>query len=327
MPGSYRLSICAAVGLALLATSVAAQPVNQNRAARPNAAQRQNQARPNSAPAIPPAVQADRDRIAKALETANADQNAGAKEQREKDDLKAQQDMAGWAGVMAAVAGLEALITLTGVILVGFTLAATRNASREAKRAADAAEKAIVTTRDIGEAQTRAYVQITQARGAIVTHGAVTDYGTLCPCVTIEVSNTGRSPALAFRWSVQTVYLYDGSKAELRGAAGFAPPDWGHDIAPQRPFKTRLTILPSILNTEDAAAFRSGKLYMAATIRTVFLDVFGNEITSEDTFSQTFGADGQEIPLTRTPLSTAQMVEQAAFGRKIDALEKKAQSR
>src|SRR5258706_6625067 len=138
MSGNYWLSVCAAVGLALLGGSVLPQSVNQNAAPQTTAAPK-NQIPTNLPPPFPPAVQADIARIAKALESPNADPNAAAKERREIDDLKAQQDMAGWAGIMAGIAGFEAFITLTGVILVGYTLAATRAAAREAKRASDAA--------------------------------------------------------------------------------------------------------------------------------------------------------------------------------------------
>lgn len=89
-------------------------------------------------------------------------------------DLKAQQEMAEWAFGMLIVTIWIAVITLAGVFFVGWTLFATR------RMAAD--------TRDIGEAQARAYIS-----GEIIYHGV--SRGSEHPVFSFKVTNTGASPA------------------------------------------------------------------------------------------------------------------------------------
>jgi hypothetical protein len=151
MARKYWSSVCTILGLTFVAGNLFAQPAVRN--GQPVAQPRQAQSAPNANLVLPPNVQDDIERIAKALEDANTGPDAATKKQREKDDLKAQQDMADWAKVMAKVAGVEALITFIGVILVGLTLRAT-------KRAADAAEKTVEKMEEATRRELRAYVGI-----------------------------------------------------------------------------------------------------------------------------------------------------------------------
>jgi hypothetical protein len=122
--------------------AISLPPPAQRKAAPERAnPQQQNAIQQNPTPPLPPNLQADLDRIARAIETANVRPDTAAEEQLAKDNLQAQREMAMWAGRMFYVVVFEAAVILLGVILVGFTLAATRQAVREAKRSADESKR------------------------------------------------------------------------------------------------------------------------------------------------------------------------------------------
>lgn len=175
MPRSYWLPIIAAIGLAL-AANIQAKPIGGNGHHYGDATHRESEV---AASPQPPQTSGDIRRIAAALEAANAHPNANAEEQRAKDNLKAQQDMAKWARIMLFIAGTEIAITALGVVLVGFTLSAAR-------RSAIAAEKSVKVTRNIGRAQSRAYLS---AEGADMYTQALSGR------ITIHIKNTGDTPA------------------------------------------------------------------------------------------------------------------------------------
>lgn len=161
MPDRYRLPHRAAVrGIAclvagvLLSAATGDQP-QRNRTPENTAQQRQNAPRQNPAPLLPPVVQADIDRIAKALETANAGRDIAKESRQTEANLKAQQDIAFWGMVVAAVATFEALVTLVGVCLVGFTLKAAWASAGEAKRAANEAKRTADAAIDQAKASKR----------------------------------------------------------------------------------------------------------------------------------------------------------------------------
>ena len=101
----------------------------------------------------PSRLQSDVSRIARALEEANRHPGAAAEIQRAKENLKAQQDTAKWAAWMLLVGSVEAGITFIGVVLVGFTLAATR-------KAAGAARDTVTAMDTTAKRELRAYNQL-----------------------------------------------------------------------------------------------------------------------------------------------------------------------
>jgi hypothetical protein len=98
-----------------------------------------------AADAAPASVPADADRIASALEAANAHAQAPEQRQDAQRTLAAAEGATRWAGWTVVVAGVDTAITLFGVVLVGLTL-------REAKRTADATIKAAQAAKDAAEA-------------------------------------------------------------------------------------------------------------------------------------------------------------------------------
>lgn len=95
-------------------------------------------------------------------------------------DLKAQQDMAVWALGMLIVTIWLSVITLVGVLFVGWTL-------RETRRAVKAADDAVKVTREIGIAQISPYLSIVHASAFIDERNGI--------CFTVQVKNSGQTPA------------------------------------------------------------------------------------------------------------------------------------
>jgi hypothetical protein len=159
-------------------------------------------------------VQRSIDGIARAIDSVNANTNTDEDSQREKDDLLAQQEMAKWARLMFYAAAISTILTLAGVILLGFTLAYTKwtldeakNATKaalsavsEAEKTTKAAEASVNVTRDIGEAQVRAYVRIADAKLEFTTSDGH-------PLIQIFAANSGQSPARNFVWSLTIQYV------------------------------------------------------------------------------------------------------------------------
>lgn len=92
-------------------------------------------------PAILSISQKQLERITRAIEAWNSHPYAAAEEQSAVGNLRAQQDIAKWAWIMLFIAGGESAITLAGVILVGFTLAAARRSAKAAEAALASADR------------------------------------------------------------------------------------------------------------------------------------------------------------------------------------------
>lgn len=154
-------------------------------------------------PAINGIESAIRDLIAEEDKVASQRQ-----EQRAKDDLEAQQDMARWAKYMLWATGAGVFLTGVGIYLIGRTLIYTRDAARhagsaveEAKSATKAAQDAVEVTRTIGEAQTRAYLHVLAA--AINWRDNAGDEEAW---IVVEVVNKGQSPALNCKLGIALRY-------------------------------------------------------------------------------------------------------------------------
>jgi len=95
-------------------------------------------------------------------------------------------------------AGWIASITLIGVIFVGWTLAATRKMARD--------------TRDIGEAQVRAYLDL--KIGDIVIGHSVGG-GRIKVSIQVKIENSGNSPAFDARIGYNIVHVEGGQTTEV----------------------------------------------------------------------------------------------------------------
>lgn len=119
--------------------------------------------------------------------TPDPNPNPDRNEWRQEQDLSAQNASAFWAPWMF-------FATLAGVVYVARTLNETRKATEAAMRAAEATERSIDVTRDIGQKQVRAYLSLGAAR---LMH---TDLGLGKEAVPhlgfrFRIRNAGQSPA------------------------------------------------------------------------------------------------------------------------------------
>lgn len=137
-------------------------------------------------------------------------------------DLRAQQEMADWALLMAIASIFGVAITGVGVVYVAFTLDETRKMTGEAakateaanksvassERAAKAAEDSVEVTRDTAKRQLRAYL--------VVSPGGITDIHperTMQPA--FKVANVGQTPA---------------SRCSTNCTAIIVPPDFAYTV-------------------------------------------------------------------------------------------------
>lgn len=125
-------------------------------------------------PALEKIESAIREMIPKPDETQNQRQ-----ENREVADLKAQQDMAFWAKLMLWASTASIAFTFVGLGLIWRTLHHTR-------RTADYAKEAVETSRQIGEAQIRAYLRCRSATYQITEDTVL---------AILDIENVGQSPA------------------------------------------------------------------------------------------------------------------------------------
>lgn len=101
-------------------------------------------------------------------------------------DLQAQQDMALWAFWMFSVGAFSVALSVVGVVLIWKTLLATQTAAKYASDAVD-------VTREIGIAQTRAYISRPQVEVEPLNANSF--------IIRITVKNSGNSPAITPNFS------------------------------------------------------------------------------------------------------------------------------
>jgi len=129
--------------------------------------------------------------------------NDHRQEERDKADLQAQEDMAFWAKGMFWATCVTVIVTLVGLALIGRTLHHTKRAANyasdmvdEAKAATKAARDAVDVTRQIGQAQVRAYVSCSGGTYKLSPENF--------ECMPMLV-NSGQSPATQIKMSARLV--------------------------------------------------------------------------------------------------------------------------
>jgi len=176
-------------------------------------------------------------------------------------DLAAQRSMASAAWFMVVITGASAIVGGAGLYLIFRTL-------KEAKRSADAADKAveaslaaIETTREMGHAQVRAYVSISGCWLSRSENGQLT--------LKFVFRNSGQTPAL----NVWTSYdFYIGSHDEnavLRDQGG----ESRSDTAPEEKREANFDLSPTA-SAAVSERLNAGAAYVYVEISVVFDDVF-----------------------------------------------------
>lgn len=180
MSRSYWLALVAVVGFAL---TVHAKPESGADSRQPNTSQSQRLPAEKTEPVVPALTDSEIERIARALKAIDTRESPSDKPEYASQYLQSQKDMATNSGLMFRVGLADTIITFFGVLLVAGTLVAAWISAREAKRAANAAEKTV----GAGQAQVRAYLTCIDSKFQIVE-----DAGVWCwPAF----KNTGKSPA------------------------------------------------------------------------------------------------------------------------------------
>ena len=192
-----RLYIAALAGLACC------YPISQDASAQTRATQ--DRAKPQQE-ATPPAfnsIENSLTRIARTMESAQADPAANREEKRSEADLQAQRDMAKWAMWMFFAAVATTMLTAVGVFLIWRTLLHTRNAAQATERMAfdttvavqaaveanNEMREANEIARDTARRQLRAYVGITDFMVTGLMVGGR-------PFFRAKYENRGQTPAL-----------------------------------------------------------------------------------------------------------------------------------
>lgn len=260
--------------IAALAASLAAPGNDHSHHARSTQSATQSQPEPkhDTGPSLPVTVQNDIQRIARALEAANAKQESTRERERAEQDLRDQDNMAKWAFWMFLVGGGELLLTAIGVFLVWRTLLHTRDA-------AVAARDAVIETRSTGEAQTRAYLNIVKASVYFMQPRHH-------PVIEIQVLNYGLSPAYDFVWNPIVTY-YAGDKLPLKKSyADCFDGDWegvgGLDIAKDITIQDDLVISGHYLDDYTSPDL---PVTISVEIQFRFVDVFGRRISGRAMFT------------------------------------------
>jgi hypothetical protein len=124
-----------------------------------------------------------------------AEQKAVAEEEKANAELKAadERKLIKYTGYLVVVGIVQFLIFVLQLIAFGYQ-------AYKLRQTVDTSEKAIATTREIGEAQVRAYVKIKSASIFFLGDEAA-------PSVQVEAVNSGQSPALNFVWTPEVHYL------------------------------------------------------------------------------------------------------------------------
>jgi hypothetical protein len=301
MSGRYWLSLIAAIGLT--ASFAHAQGVGNDAGSKPSATQSASQPRPDAPPTIPISVQNDIKSIARALETANDKQPSQDEEDRAKRDLTAQEDMAFWASLMFGATVLGIFLSGAGVWLIYGTLIQTRNA-------ATAARDAVTVTRDIGEAQVRAYLHVKSLTVSFL-------HGLERPGFAAIITNSGQSPAREVVCSAQVWYLgrHFGQKSRpapnWQQAVGKAIPAGSDEEVPADTEEMQFSV-----EARNAAREPGFGIFMQARVMFKYRDVFKQEwegdayfngfVTPDETANAVFDS---QYKTTMTPVRRPQRWE------------------
>lgn len=120
-------------------------------------------------------------------------------------DLVAQRSMAAAAWWMVIITGISALVGSAGLLLIALTLREARRSANAADKAVEASQAAIDTTREMGQAQVRAYVMVADAELGWDGNGQY--------ALTVEIVNSGQTPAFRV-WVEATFYVADDAGEE-----------------------------------------------------------------------------------------------------------------
>jgi hypothetical protein len=191
-----------------------------------------------------------------------------------------------WTDPNAAFAGAVALFTFALVGVGGWQ-------ARRLRQTVEAARHATAETRRIGEAQVRAYVDISKVDLTFVALSGMLNLQRVAhPLVKIEANNTGQSPARNFVWNPTLRYFTSGPNQPAR--VGELPANWrdilGITIPVGKPHEDQALIPNMELNQLFPASdvTKTISMLVQLRIRFEFEDVFGERIPADAFFAGIF---------------------------------------
>ena len=201
-----------------------------------------------------------------------------------------------WTDPNATFAGAVAIFTFALVLVGGWQ-------ARRLRQTVEATTAASAVSREIGEAQVKAYVDITDAEIAFTNLGVLNDHAH--PLVKIFATNTGQSPAKDFIWNPTVQYFSAGILAGSRSRAGELGANWrdivGVGIAANQTHDDMAMIpdmeLVKFLNEEGDGD--KGTVVVRLRVQFEFDDVFDKRNLGEAYFSGVFRYASTATPANR----------------------------
>lgn len=188
-------------------------------------------------------------------------------------DLIAQRSMSAAAWWMVVVTGIATLIGGLSLGLIALTLREARRSADAAIDAVDASRQAVIATREVGQAQVRAYLIVKSASLTYESNGNVT--------IKYTLYNSGQTPARRVELRMDFWIDIHGKQ----GAVGITSRQGtqSHSDVPAGEARDGKFDLKGYMPPESRRAFTDLESRAVAVLTPVFDDVFGLTI-SEDTY-------------------------------------------
>lgn len=175
-------------------------------------------------------------------------------EWREEQDLNAQRQMAQWAFWMLVVSSLGVVVGATGLWFLKGTLDEARNMTSE--------------TRKIGQNQTRAYVDVVNAK--VIQFEAGKPF-----MADLEIHNTGQTPA-RIKGAATTVYFPEWPRRDNTELDFPKPKLWTNfSLGAQRNLVMKPNSRPNVLSVRQVADIKAETLAVIVAVTVEYEDVFG----------------------------------------------------
>ena len=208
------------------------------------------------------------------------DPNPERDQWRNEQDLNAQRQMAGWTAVMGGVGVLGIGLSAIGIILLYRTLRATQEGL-------DAARDAARATREVGQGQSKAYLEVTGGRYQSMPTQSKNGLAAVAKYVFLDIANYGSSVAtdVSIRYRVEIGNSFDTSDYIALGPRYTTQKL--SSIPPNTNSLSRALGKSIADQVQEAAESNSGQTTTLKAVKSVlvvgeirYLDIFGNRYRS-----------------------------------------------
>lgn len=216
-------------------------------------------------------------------------------------DLQAQDRAANAAVESAAsaqrqeyLARWQLALSVAGIIALFYTLLLSRRANK-------AAWAAVAATKITGEAQTRAYILVTEPKLSFeMMEDDPVLPAALIPYFHCYFRNSGNTPARHTRLKMNIAYAYRNDSGQIEGTevrenVDMPPKNLGTFVPVMHDGGHKYGTYEGRLTDRDIKGFESGEFYAYVTIDTAFTDVFKEEITDQYRFVAKFVAPHRNL--------------------------------